>query len=120
MPLPGAKFISVIQLSALCGLSESAIHAALRNGLLKRIKVGRKTLIAMTDIENFLSNRDAPAASAPESPRATPGPDPACQRCQGRIFWRTNARPGWTCKRCIAPGRLARQGGYTETASVPA
>lgn len=37
-----------------CGLSERTIHAAIKQGRLKVMRVGRRVLIAPTALENYL------------------------------------------------------------------
>jgi excisionase family DNA binding protein len=48
-----------------CGLSERTIHAAIKRGDLKVMRVGRRVLIAPTALENFLNGRTgkSPAVS---------------------------------------------------------
>lgn len=40
-----------------CGLSERTIHAAIKQGRLKVMRVGRRVLIAPTALENFLHGK---------------------------------------------------------------
>ena len=40
-----------------CGLSERTIHAAIKQGNLKAIGVGRRVLITPTALENYLHGR---------------------------------------------------------------
>jgi excisionase family DNA binding protein len=40
-----------------CGLSERTIHAAIKKGRLKAMRVGRRVLITPTALENYLHGR---------------------------------------------------------------
>jgi excisionase family DNA binding protein len=40
-----------------CGLSERTIHAAIKRGSLKVMRVGRRVLIAPSSLEDFLRGR---------------------------------------------------------------
>lgn len=40
-----------------CGLSERTIHAAIKRGTLKVMRVGRRVLIAPKELDNYLHGR---------------------------------------------------------------
>ena len=40
-----------------CGLSERTIHAAIKSGRLKAMRVGRRVLIAPKELDNYLHGR---------------------------------------------------------------
>jgi hypothetical protein len=116
VPLPGARFTTIIGLCAMTGLSESSVHAIIARGELKRLKAGRRTLLCMEEIGRWLRSRGEVAAPEPQSAPA----EQACPRCQGTIWWRTAVRTVLACKRCVPPGRAARHGGYTEVGLITA
>jgi excisionase family DNA binding protein len=44
-----------------CGLSERTIHAAIKDGLLKVMRVGRRVLITPVALENYLHGKTGPS-----------------------------------------------------------
>jgi excisionase family DNA binding protein len=46
--------ISVKSAAEQCGLSERTIHAAIKDGRLKVMRVGRRVLITPRELENYL------------------------------------------------------------------
>jgi excisionase family DNA binding protein len=40
-----------------CGLSERTIHAAIKDGRLKVMRIGRRVLITPNDLENYLHGK---------------------------------------------------------------
>jgi hypothetical protein len=69
MPLPGAQFCTVRQFGALTGLSRTGINKATTRGDLRRVKIGRRTLVDLEQAMERFGRRSAVAApSAPGAP----------------------------------------------------
>lgn len=48
---------SVKMAAAQCALSERTLHAAIKDGRLKAMRVGRRVLIAPKELDNYLHGR---------------------------------------------------------------